>query len=174
MANTIDLSQGPWRWHIMAGIVSQYDLLINPAQPSGTNTDVLLSFTKKAADLRLEKEELSFIGEWLLGAIASKEDAWDVPEGKGIYRAKVFPAVNAAGWANQVIEIFQTEYVWTSGDYEGDLTIYTGRLYLPTPPQTDPPTPPPLPVFYGFGADNAGRQWLTFGLTQEPAAAATP
>jgi hypothetical protein len=159
MGNTIDLTQGLWRFHTALGIVSMADLKLHPAQPSGPNSDVVLEFVPHPEKLDLP-EGLALSGVWFQGTI-HPEDAWDTPVGKGTIRVKVFPAVPAAHPGHQVIQIYQTEYRWTTGDYTGDLTIYTGRLYQPDPPVGQPATPP---VFFGYGADNAGRQWLTFSL----------
>lgn len=70
-----------------------------------------------------------------------------------------FSVILVAHLAHQVRQVYQNEYRWTEGDYKGDLTIYTGRLYQPTSPAGQPVPPP---IFFGYGADNAGRQWLTF------------
>ena len=160
MGKTIDLTQGLWRFHTVLGIMSMTELKQHPAQPSGPNSDVVLEFVPHTEKLDLPKG-LALAGVWFQGKI-NPEDAWDTDISKGKIRVKVFPAVPAAGSANQVIQIYQTEYKWTEGDYTGDLTIYTGRLYQPTPPAGQPVPPP---IFFGYGADNAGRQWLTFSLT---------
>ena len=42
MGNTIDLTQGLWRFHTAVGLISMAELKQNPAQPNGPNSDVVL------------------------------------------------------------------------------------------------------------------------------------
>jgi hypothetical protein len=158
MHTTVDLTQGLWRFHTALGLISLDELKRNPAQPNGPNSDVVFSFVPHSEPLNLS-EGVALSGVWLRNVI-HPEDPWDNEASKGKFYVKVFPAVPAVSPGHQIIQIYQTEYRWTTGDYTGDLTIYTGRLYQPLSPAGQP-TPP---VFFGYGADNAGRQWLTFSL----------
>lgn len=164
MATTIDLSEGLWRFHTIRGVIPKDEMPQHPTQTHGVNSDVVLTFTRQSENLSLAGEELSFIGSWFQGAIDHQEDAWDVPQSKGTIRAKVFPAVAEEDARHQVIEIFQTEYHRDEKAHINALTIYTGRLYMPDVLPGKPPSPP---IFFGYGADNTGRQWLTFSLTPD-------
>lgn len=159
MGTTVNLGQGSWRLHTALGLVTKDELKLHPAQPSGPNSDVVLTFTPLAETLALP-EGVALTGEWYEGVI-KPEDAWDTSESKGSIRVKIVSAVPVAHPSQQIIQIYQTNYEWGAADHTGALTIYTGRLYQHTPPAGQP-TPPP--VFFGYGADNAGRQWLTFSL----------
>jgi hypothetical protein len=158
MGTTVDLTQGRWRLHTALGIMSMTDLKLHPAQPSGPNSDAVLTFEPYRGHLDLP-EGVALTGAWYLGKL-HPEDPGDTDASKGTIRVKIVPAVPAAHPSQQVIQIYQTNYVWTTGDYTGDITIYTGLLHQPTP--AGQPAAPP--VFFGYGADNAGRQWLTFSL----------
>ncbi len=159
MGNTIDLSQGRWRFHTIHGLVSLDDMKKNPAQPSGENSDVVFSFGPLSASPKLP-EGIVLNGTWLRSEKIYPEDAWDTETGKGKFYIKVFPASSGALPGHQIIQIYQTEYRWKAEPTTGDLTIYTGRLYQ-SMLEGQPPSPP---VFFGYGADNTGRQWLTFSL----------
>lgn len=159
MGNTIDLTRGLWRFHTALGIVSMTDLKLHPAQPSGSNSDVVFSFAPHSEPLELP-EGVALSGTWLRSEKIYPEDAWDHEYGKGKFFVKVFAASSGANPGHQIIQIYQTEYHWSAQKTTGDLTIYTGRLYQPVL-EGQPPSPP---VFFGYGADNTGRQWLTFSL----------
>lgn len=152
----IDLSQGQWRFHTALGLLSKDELHQHPAQSSGPNSDVVLALHMQAQSLELA-EGLALAAPWFEAEI-KPEDAWDTPTSKGAIRMRVFPASASAHPSQQVIQIYQTHYEWSKDLHTGDLTIYTGRLYQP---ESMPGAPP---VFFGYGADNAGRQWLTFSL----------
>lgn len=157
----VDLSQGQWRFHTALGLLSKAELHQQPAQPNGPNSDVVLALHAHAENHELA-EGLALVGPWFEGAIVP-EDAWDTPSSKGEIRMKVFPASASADPGHQVIQIYQTHYEWSQNPHTGDLTIYTGRLYQPAS------VPGAPPVFFGYGADNAGRQWLTFSLAPSDA-----
>ncbi len=152
----VDLSQGEWRLHTAYGLLSKDDLFLHPAQASGPNSDVVLALHAHAQSIELN-EGLALAGTWFEGEI-KPEDPSDTQASKGEIRMKVFPASASAHPSQQVIQIYQTHYEWNASPHTGDLTIYTGRLYQP---ESVPGAPP---VFFGYGADNAGRQWLTFSL----------
>lgn len=153
----VDLSQGEWRFHTALGLMSKDELFLHPAQPNGPNSDVVLALHAHAENHELA-EGLALAAPWFEAVISRKEDPWDTPASKGEIRIKVFPASASAHPSQQVIQIYQTNYEWSENLHTGDLTIYTGRLYQP---EGQPDAPP---VFFGYGADNAGRQWLTFSL----------
>lgn len=159
MGTTVDLTQGLWRFHTIHGLVSQDDMKKNPAQSHGENSDVVFSFMPHSEPLNLP-EGVALSGTWLRSEI-HPEDAWDHEPGKGKFYVKVFAASSGAAPGHQIIQIYQTEYHWSDHETTGDLTIYTGRLYQPTQLDGQPAAPP---VFFGYGADNTGRQWLTFSL----------
>lgn len=159
MGTTIDLTQGLWRFHTIHGLVSKDYMALHPAQSHGENSDVVFSFAPHSECLELP-EGVALSGTWLRSAKIYPEDAWDHEYGKGKFFVKVFAASSGANPGHQIIQIYQTEYRWSDHPTTGDLTIYTGRLYQ-TALEGQPPSPP---VFFGYGADNTGRQWLTFTL----------
>jgi hypothetical protein len=159
MHTTVDLTQGRWRFHTIHGLVSKDHMAQHPAQTHGPNSDVVFSFAPHPEPLDLP-EGVALSGTWLWSEKIYPEDAWDHEYGKGKFYLKVFPASSGALPGHQIIEIYQTEYHWSAQETTGDLTIYTGRLYQ-SQLEGQPPSPP---VFFGYGADNTGRQWLTFTL----------
>ena len=72
MGNTIDLTQGLWRFHTALGIVSMTDLKLHPAQPSGPNSDVVLEFVPHPEKLDLP-EGLALSGIWFQGTIQDRK-----------------------------------------------------------------------------------------------------
>jgi len=164
MSNMIDLSQGLWRFHTIHGIVSKDYMAQNRAQTHGENSDFVVSFAPLSVAPIPESAKLPegivLNDIWLRSVQIEPEDAWDHEYGKGKFYLKVFPASSGAAAGHQIIEIYQTEYHWSAQETTGDLTIYTGRLYQ-SQLEGQPPSPP---VFFGYGADNTGRQWLTFTL----------
>jgi hypothetical protein len=74
MGNTIDLSQGLWRFHTIHGLVSLDDMKKNPAQPSGTNTDVVFSFMPHS-ESREFSEGVALSGPWLRSKVHKETPA---------------------------------------------------------------------------------------------------
>ena len=160
MGTIVDLTQGCWRFHTIHGLFSKDYMAQHLAQPNGENSDFVVSFAPHPEPLDLP-EGVALSGTWLRSEKIYPEDAWDHEHGKGKFFVKVFAASSGANPGHQIIQIYQTEYHWSAQETTGDLTIYTGRLYQPAAPEGQPPSPP---VFFGYGADNTGRQWLTFTL----------
>src|SRR5690349_15789315 len=112
MHQALDLTQSNWRFHTALGIHQTVtELAKDPAKITGPSSDVVLSFTKHTTPIKL-KEDVALMGVWYESSIVQPpEDNQDYPAGKGSHRIKVIPAVNAAGELNQVIQIYQTDYV---------------------------------------------------------------
>ena len=163
MTATIDLSQGVWRFHQVYDTLSYDQFLQTPVQEHGTSTAVLLRFTKHDQALEVTSEGLTLAGEWYEGRIESagpSDNVW------GVFRAKVFPAIPENDARHQVIEVFHTEYIRDRNrTYTNQLTIYSGILVQ----RGADLTALPPPRFFGHGADNSGRGWMTFGLAPQDA-----
>lgn len=154
MTELINLAEGLWRFHTTHTAVADWNLL-PPAQPSGTSSDALLRFTAQDTPLQELDPRFASTGVWYRSDIAVKEDPWDYEQGgKGELWAQVFaPAVGP----HTVIQIVQSGYATNGQIIPGHFTMYVGRTEFVTP----------QPLFFGHGADNGGRQTLSFTLRRE-------
>src|SRR5215212_8846630 len=100
MGTIVDLTQGSWRFHTAAGLISLDELKQNPAQPNGSNSDFVVSVAPLSVAPIPESAKLPdgivLNDTWLRSVQIEPEDAWDHEYGKGKFYLKVFPASSGA------------------------------------------------------------------------------